>query len=421
MNPSTETIRRNYEIAKEAYAGLGVDTEKAMAILDELQVSLHCWQGDDVGGFENPEGSLSGGIQATGNYPGKATTPAELRADIEKVMSLLPGKQRLNIHALYIDYPEKIERNVMKPAHFQSWIDWAKKNGIGLDFNSSFFSHPKSEDGYTLASADEETRQFWIDHLIASRQIAAEIGKQLNSPCCHNIWIPDGEKDQPADRWSPRARLMDSLDKALAVDVDKNYCKDFVESKLFGIGAESYTVGSQEFYLAYAISRGVGLTMDMGHYHPTEVVSDKISAVLTYMDEVLLHVSRGVRWDSDHVVTLSDELLALCQEVVRGDAMKRVHFGLDFFDASINRIAAWVIGTRAMQKAMLIALLEPSCCLKKMESVGDKAGRLALMEDLKNMPWGLVWDFYCVKNGVPAGNAWMDDVRAYEKSVVDNR
>lgn len=421
MSLSSETIRRNYEVAKEAYAALGVDTDKALSLLDQLQVSLHCWQGDDVVGFENPEGSLSGGIQATGNYPGKASTPTELRSDIDKVMSLLPGKQRLNLHALYIDYPEKIERDAIKPEHFQSWIDWAKKNGIGLDFNSSFFSHPYSEDGYTLASANDTIRKFWVDHLIACRQIAAEMGKQLGSPCCHNIWIPDGEKDLPADRWSPRARLMDSLDKALAVDVDKNLCKDFVESKLFGIGAESYTVGSQEFYLAYAISRGVGLTMDMGHYHPTEVVSDKLSAVLAYMPEVLLHVSRGVRWDSDHVVILSDELQALAQEVIRGDALNRVYFGLDFFDASINRIAAWVIGTRAMQKSMLMALLEPSACLKKMELAGDKAGRLALMEDLKNMPWGLVWDFYCDKNGVPAGNAWIDEVRSYEKSVLASR
>ncbi len=419
--PDAPSIQRNYLAAKEAYAAFGVDTDAALARLQDVHLSLHCWQGDDVGGFENPGADLTGGLAATGNYPGKARTADELRADLRKVYSLLPGKHRLSLHAFYVDFPEKVERNALEPRHFRSWIEWAKAEGVSLDFNGTFFSHPKADDGMTLAHPDAGIRRYWIEHAIACRRIAAEMGRAQGNPCVNNLWIPDGEKDLPADRWSPRKRLQESLDAVFAEDLSSALTLDAVESKLFGIGSESYVVGSLEFYLAYAVSRKKLLTLDTGHFHPTEVISDKISAVLTFVDEVLLHVSRGVRWDSDHVVTLSDEIRAIAEEVVRGNALGRVHFGLDFFDASINRIAAWVIGARATLKALLIALLEPTAMLQELEAKGDRTARLGLMEELKTMPFAAVWDHYCEAQGVPAGASWLNDVRAYEQQVLSQR
>lgn len=419
----TGHIEKAYSLAKESYAVLGVDTDAVIEKLPRIAISLHCWQGDDVGGFETPDAVLSGGgLQATGNYPGKAGTPDELRADIQKAMSLIPGRHRLNLHALYAETGgKKVERNELQTEHFAAWIDWAAQNTCGMDFNPSFFSHPKADDGFTLACQDDGIRQFWIEHGIASRKIAADIGKQLGSPCVNNIWIPDGYKDIPVDRMSPRKRLRESLDAVFAEEISKTQVLDAVECKLFGIGSESYVVGSHEFYLGYAVENKKLLCLDAGHFHPTEVISDKISSVLTYLDEILLHVSRPVRWDSDHVVILSDELRAIAQEIIRGEYLSRVHIGLDFFDASINRIAAWTIGTRCMIKALLIAMLEPAKTLGEMEASGDLTGRLALLEEAKTLPFGAVWDYYCLKQDVPIGLAWLEEVRQYEKDVLVNR
>jgi L-rhamnose isomerase len=414
-------IERAYKLANERYAALGVDTEKAMDRLGRIAISLHCWQGDDVGGFESAEGLSGGGIMATGAYPGKARTADELRADVEKTLSLIPGKHRLNLHAMYAETKGKVERNELEPKHFASWVQWAKANGLGMDFNGTYFSHPKAADGFTLSSADEGIRKFWVEHGIVCRQIGAYMGKELGSPCVTNTWIPDGYKDIPVDRKGPRERLKKSLDEMLALPMNRKHLLDAVEGKLFGLGSESYVVGSHEFYLGYAVANKTLLCLDMGHFHPTEVVSDKISAVMTLVDEILLHVSRGVRWDSDHVVILSDELEALAQELVRGNYLDRTHIGLDFFDASINRIAAWVIGTRCMLKALLLALLEPTARLQQMEAAGDLTSRLALLEELKTMPFGAVWDYYCTRSYVPAGDAWLSEVKAYEKNVLSQR
>ncbi|HUU17098.1 MAG TPA: L-rhamnose isomerase [Sedimentisphaerales bacterium] len=417
----TNGIEKAYEQAKQRYAELGVDTETAMEQLSATAISLHCWQGDDVGGFESDEGLSGGGIMATGAYPGKARTPDELRADLEKALSLIPGKHRLNLHAMYGETKGKVERNELSPEHFTAWIDWAKANGLGVDFNGSFFSHPKAESGFTLSSADEGIRRFWVEHGIVCREIGAAMGKELGTPCVTNLWIPDGYKDIPVDRKGPRQRLKKSLDEIFAEPMDRNCLLDAVESKLFGIGSESYVVGSHEFYLGYAIENKTLLCLDTGHFHPTEVVSDKISSVLTFLDEILLHVSRGVRWDSDHVVVLSDELRAIAEQIVRGDYLQRVHIGLDFFDASINRIAAWVIGTRCMIKALLIALLEPAEKLREIELDGDYTARLAMLEELKTMPFGAVWDYYCTEQDVPAGPDWLKEVRDYETKVTNKR
>jgi len=412
-----------YKLAQERYAKIGVDTEKAMRTLAAIPVSLHCWQGDDVGGFEAPDAALSGGgIQATGNYPGKARTPDELRADLDKALSLIPGRHRLNLHACYAELKGKrVERNKLQPKHFESWIQWAKKNRMGMDFNPTFFSHPKADDGFTLSHADKGIRQYWIEHGIACRKIGAAMGRALGRPCITNIWIPDGYKDIPADRRAPRERLKTSLDAILKTRLNPKHNLDAVECKLFGIGSESYVVGSHEFYMGYAMKNDTLLCLDAGHFHPTEVISDKISSVLTFLDEILLHVSRGVRWDSDHVVVLSDELMAIAEEIVCNNYQKRVHIGLDFFDASINRIAAWVIGTRCMLKALLMASLKPVGTLRQLEKTGDFTSRLALQEECKTLPFGAVWDQYCVKKDVPVGEAWLKEVKSYEKKVLSRR
>ena len=414
-------IEKTYEQAKQRYSELGVDTETAMEKLSGIAISLHCWQGDDVGGFDKAQDTLGGGIMATGAYPGKARTADELRTDLEKTLSLIPGKHRLNLHAMYAETKGKVERNELSPEHFTTWIDWAKANGLGMDFNGSFFSHPKAESGFTLSSADEQVRSFWVEHGIVCRKIGAAMGKQLGTPCVTNVWIPDGYKDIPVDRKGPRQRLKQSLDEIFTESMDRNCILDAVECKLFGIGSESYVVGSHEFYMSYALENKKLLCLDTGHFHPTEVVSDKISSVLTFLDEILLHVSRGVRWDSDHVVILSDELRAIAQQIVRGDYLQRVHIGLDFFDASINRIAAWVIGTRCMIKALLIALLEPVQMLREIELADNYTERLAMLEELKTMPFGAVWDYYCTKMEVPPAQTWLDEIKAYEKDVLAKR
>ncbi|MHC4190585.1 MAG: L-rhamnose isomerase [Planctomycetota bacterium] len=414
-------IEKAYETARQRYAGLGIDADEAMERLSSIAISLHCWQGDDVGGFESGEGLSGGGIMATGAYPGKARTADELRADLEKAMSLIPGKHRLNLHAMYAETGGKVERNKLKPEHFAAWIDWARANGLGMDFNGTFFSHPKAASGFTLSSADEGIRRFWVEHGIVCRKIGAAIGKELDTACVTNVWIPDGYKDIPVDRKGPRQRLKKSLDEIFAEKIDKKWLLDSVESKLFGIGSESYVVGSHEFYMGYAVANNLLLCLDTGHFHPTEVVSDKISSVLTFLDEMLLHISRGVRWDSDHVVILSDELRAIAEQIVRGDYLERVHIGLDFFDASINRVAAWVIGTRCMIKALLIALLEPTEKLCRMEANDDYTARLAILEELKTLPFGAVWDYYCTKQDVPLGPDWLKEVRDYEAKVTNKR
>jgi len=416
-----KTIEQAYEMARQRYAELGVDAAKAMDRLSKIAISLHCWQGDDVGGFENPETGLDGGIAVTGSYPGKARTPDELRSDLDKTLSLIPGKHRLNLHAIYLDTDRKIERNAIEPEHFASWVQWAKDGGLGMDFNGTYFSHPKADSGFTLSSADEGVRQFWIEHGICCRKIGAYMGKELGTPCVTNVWVPDGYKDIPIDRLGPRQRLADSLDQIFAEKIDPKVHLDAVESKLFGIGAESCTIGSHEFYMGYAMSRKTLLCLDAGHFHPTEVISEKISSVLMFVPELLLHVSRPVRWDSDHVVILDDELRAIAQELVRNDFLGKVHIGLDFFDASINRIAAWVIGTRCMIKALLLALLEPTDMLRQAEADGDFTSRLAMLEETKTLPFGAVWDYYCMKSDVPVGGTWLAEAKTYEKTVLSRR
>lgn len=417
-----QRVQQGYRMAKEAYAAWGVDTEAALARLAAIPVSLHCWQGDDVQGFEGQVDQIGGGLAVTGNYPGRARTPDQLRADLQKALSLIPGRHRLNLHASYAETQgAPVPRNELGPEHFQGWIDWAGEHGLGLDFNPTYFAHEKASDGLTLAHPDPGIRQFWIEHGIACRKIAAAMGRTLGTPAVMNVWIPDGYKDQPADRQGPRQRLAESLDAVFAEALDPNWIRDAVEAKLFGIGSEAYVVGSHEFYLGYAITRNKLLCLDAGHFHPTEVISDKISAVMLWLDQLLLHVSRGVRWDSDHVVTLTDELQAIAQELVRGDYLHRVHIGLDFFDASINRVAAWVIGTRCMIKALLMALVEPADLLRQAESAGDLTARLALQEEFKTLPYGAVWDYYCLKSEVPVGRSWLDDIRQYEIDVLAHR
>jgi len=421
MAKSSKSIAQSYKLAQSRYAELGVDTDAAMAKLARIPISLHCWQGDDVGGFEDSEEGLSGGIAVTGNYPGKARTPDELRADLDKALSLIPGKHRLNLHAFYGEFGgKKVDRNEIRPEHFKGWIDWAKANGMGMDFNPTCFAHPKAADGFTLSHPKKSIRDFWIEHCIASREIGASMGKALGSPTVTNVWIPDGYKDTPVDRLAPRQRLSDSLDKVFAKKLNPKYHLDAVECKLFGIGSESYVVGSHEFYMGYAIKNQKLLCLDAGHFHPTEGIADKLTSALMYVPEILLHVSRGVRWDSDHVVTLDDALQSIAAELVRNQLLSRTHIGLDFFDASINRIAAWTIGTRNTLKALLMALLEP-VALRDAEKSGDYTARLALMEETKSLPWGAVWDAYCESQNVPAGTAWLSEVKQYENAVLSKR
>ena len=417
-----EQIQKAYEMAVARYAQIGVDVNAALAQLDKLPISLHCWQADDVTGFENPDGQLTGGIQATGNYPGKATSIDQLRADIDKAMELIPGDHRVNIHAFYGDFKgQKVDRNQIEPAHFQSWIDWAKEKNYKLDFNCTCFSHDKTSDALTLTHPDAEIHNFWIEHVIRCRKIAEEMGRQLGSKCMHNIWIPDGSKDVTVNRYAYRKNLKESLDKVFEYKTNDNYMLDCIESKLFGIGAESYTVGSHEFYMGYGIQNNVIVTLDGGHFHPTEIISDKISSLLLFLPEVMLHVTRGVRWDSDHVVNLNEEIVAIAQEIVRADAVDKVHIGLDYFDASINRIGAYVVGVRATQKALVQALLEPLAKLREYEAKGQNFERMALLEEAKSMPWGDVYNFYCAQKGVIVGESYIADIQKYEQEVTLKR
>jgi L-rhamnose isomerase len=412
-----------YQLANEQYAGIGVDTEHALAVLATIPISLHCWQGDDVGGFETDGAQLSGGgIQTTGNYPGKARSIDELQSDLDKALSLIPGKHRLNLHASYADLSAgKVDRNAYTVAEFQRWIDWCKARNMGMDFNPSYFSHPLAASGLTLTHPDAAIRKFWVDHGIACRRIGAEMGRQLGSTTVTNVWIPDGSKDIPFDRKSPRERLMASLDAIFEAPLDSLHHLDAVESKLFGIGSESYVAGSHEFYLAYAVKNQLVYCLDAGHFHPTENLSDKISSILQFVPRLLLHVSRGVRWDSDHVVLFDDPTRAIMEELVRGKFLARTHIGLDFFDASINRVAAWVLGTRSTLKALLAALLEPSALLIEAERGWDFTSRLALLEEAKTLPLGAVWEEYCARQQTPGDRAWMSEVRSYESSVIATR
>lgn len=416
------SLETAYRLARERYAALGVDTEAALEQLARIPISIHCWQGDDVGGFENPGGTLGDGLAVTGNYPGKARTADELRADFAKVTTLVPGRHRFNLHASYAEMDGKrVDRDALTVDQFRRWIDWAGGLGIALDFNQTYFAHPKVERGWTLTHPDAAIRRFWIEHGIRCREIGAGFGKALGQTCLTNLWIPDGMKDTPADRRGPRERLIESLDAIYKKRVDRRLNVDSVEPKLFGIGAESYTPGSHEFYLGYAATRGTLLTLDAGHYHPTEGIADKVSSVLCFLPEIALHVSRGVRWDSDHVVTLTDDLQAIAQEIVWGGFVDRVRIGLDYFDASINRVAAWTIGTRNMIRALLLALLAPVDRLKAAEVEGDYTTRLGLMEDAKLLPAGAVWDWYCERQGVPVAEAWLTVVKQYEAEVLSQR
>jgi len=420
MQKSDRAVEEAYKLAKERFAHHGTDTDQVLKVLDGIPISIQCWQGDDVLGFENPDGKLTGGIQTSGNYPGRARNAQELRADFELALSLIPGKKRANLHAMYLETDKAVDRDAIEPGHFQGWVDWAKQHDLGLDFNPTCFSHPKSEQNLTLSHPDCAIRKFWIDHCIASRKVSDFLGRALGTPCVMDIWIPDGLKDQPVDRLSPRKRLIAALDEIMGATHGEHH-KVAVEGKLFGIGSESYTVGSNEFYMAYAASRNMMLCLDAGHFHPTENVADKISTALCFLEEILLHVSRPVRWDSDHVVLLDDPTTAIAQEIVRCDAVSRVNIGLDFFDASINRVAAWVVGARNMRKALLLALLEPKAKLVAAECEFDFTARLAMTEEHKTMPWSAVWEYYCACHEIPYGIEWLDRVRAYEKRVLSSR
>jgi L-rhamnose isomerase len=419
---TADIVDRNYTAARATYSLWDIDVEKALAALAAIPLSLHCWQGDDVGGFESAAGLSGGGIQATGSYPGKARTADELRSDYELAFSLVPGRHRANLHAIYAETGgKKVERDSLGPEHFAGWMAWARKLGISLDFNETFFSHPMAASGFTLSSADRKVRDFWVNHSLRCREIGEAMGKAQGSPCVVNLWIADGSKEVPADRMAPRALLQESLDRVFQKKADPRFLKDAVEGKLFGIGSESYVVGSHEFYLGYALRHELMLCLDMGHFHPTESVADKISAILLYSRELLLHVSRGVRWDSDHVVILNDEVKAVASEVARAAAWDRVHIATDYFDASINRVAAWVIGARATLKAVLQALLEPTDMLRKEEAAGNLTARLALQEEIKDLPYGAVWDRFCQQQGVPFGAAWIERVSDYERTVLSKR
>jgi L-rhamnose isomerase len=417
----TDRVFAAWNLAKERYAEAGVDAEAALETLASVSLSLHCWQGDDVRGFEGAGDLSDGGIAATGNHPGRARTADELREDLDQAFALIPGAHRLNLHAIYAEPPSPVNRDELLPEHFGRWIGWAVDRGLGLDFNPTFFAHPRASDGFTLSHPDADVRRFWIAHGRACREIGAAMGRATGSPCVTNVWVPDGYKDLPADRLGPRKRLLESLDEVFAPPLDPTENLDSVESKLFGIGSEAYVAGSHEFYLGYAIRRGVLYCLDTGHFHPTEFVADKVSSVLLHLDRLLLHVSRGVRWDSDHVVTLSDDPIALAREIVRGGFLDRVHWGLDYFDASINRVAAWIIGARNLQKAILLALLSPTEALRHQERIGDLTARLAIMEGEKTLPFGAVWDYHCENEGVPRDDAWLPMIQAYEERTLEIR
>lgn len=414
-------VTKRYEEAKAKYAAIGVDTDAALKALQDVKISMHCWQGDDVKGFLTPEGELTGGIMATGNYPGAAHTPEQLRQDLEKAYSLIPGKHKLNLHAIYLDTDENVDLNEIEPKHFAKWVEWAKEQGLGLDFNPTFFSHPMMKDGMTLSHPDKDVREYWIEHGKRARKIAAYMGEETGQVCIDNFWVPDGMKDNPIDRYQPRKRLMESLDEIFSVEYSEDFTQDAVESKLFGLGAEAYTVGSHEFYMGYGLTRNKLVCLDAGHFHPTEVISNKLSSLALFSKGVMLHVSRPVRWDSDHVVIMDDELQDIAKELVRNDLMERTNIGLDFFDATINRIAAWVIGTRNTQKALLKAMLEPTKELQKMELNFDFTSRLAITEELKDFPYADVWNYFCEQNNVPVGLDWLTEVQTYEKEVLANR
>lgn len=416
-----QNLERNYEEAKKQYQKHGIDVDQVLKNLENVKISMHCWQGDDVRGFLFRDQELTGGISVTGSYPGAARTPEELRQDMEKAFSLIPGKHKVNLHAIYADTDEKVDLDQLEPKHFQKWVDWAKEQGLGLDFNPTCFSHEKSKDGFTLSHPDPSIRQFWIEHCKASRKIGAYFGEQLGQTCVTNVWIPDGFKDIPVDRMAPRQRLKESLDQIFAEELNPQYNLDAVESKLFGIGSEAYVVGSHEFYMGYGIQNNKLICLDAGHFHPTEVISNKLSSLALFSEGILLHVSRPMRWDSDHVVIMDDELIEIGRELVRNDLLGKTHIGLDFFDASINRVAAWVIGTRNTIKAILRAMLEPVETLKKAELEGDYTTRLALTEEFKSYPFGAVWDYYCAKMGVPVREEWLAEIKAYEKEILLKR
>ena len=422
MAESQRRIGEAYRAARGRYAELGVDAEAALQRLGGVPISLHCWQGDDVRGFENRGETLAGsGLAVTGSHPGRARNASELRQDLEKALSLIPGRHRVNLHAMYGNFARPVDRDVIAPEHFQGWLDWARERGLGLDFNATLFAHRHALSGFTLSSTDERVRRFWVEHVRRSREVSAFLGRELKNPCIHNLWIPDGAKDAVIDRWERRSLLRKSLDEVFASAYPVTEMKDSVESKLWGIGSEAFVVGSHEFYMGYALSRGIMLCLDMGHFHPTESVADKVSALLQFSGELLIHVSRGMRWDSDHVVVLDDQLKELMAEVARAGALERVHFALDYFDAGMNRVAAWVIGARATLKALLAALLEPASRLRELDAAGDGAGKLVLLEEQKTMPLGAVWDRCCLRADVPSEQDWMAEVRKYESEVLNRR
>lgn len=417
----TKTVEERYQDAKARYAEIGVDTDAALKKLQDVKISMHCWQGDDVKGFLNPDGELTGGIMATGDYPGAAHTPEQLRQDIEKAFSLIPGKHKLNLHAIYLDTDEPVDLNEIEPKHFEKWAKWANEQGVGLDFNPTFFSHPMMKDGMTLAHPDQDVRDFWIEHGKRSRKIAEYLGKETGQTCINNFWMPDGMKDNPIDRYSPRKRMMESLDEIFIEELNEEYTQEAVESKLFGLGAEAYTVGSHEFYMGYGLTRDKLICLDAGHFHPTEVISNKLSSLALFSKGIMLHVSRPVRWDSDHVVIMDDELQEIGKEIVRNDLLAKTNIGLDFFDATINRVAAWVVGTRNTQKALLKAMLEPIEDLKEMELELDYTKRMALTEELKDFPYADVWNYFCEQNDAPVGMNWYEEVMNYERDILATR
>lgn len=417
----TKTVEERYEDAKARYAEIGVDTDAALKKLQDVKISMHCWQGDDVKGFLNPDGELTGGIMATGDYPGAAHTPDQLRQDVEKAFSLIPGSHKLNLHAIYLDTDEPVDLDEIEPKHFAKWASWANEQGVGLDFNPTFFSHPMMKDGMTLAHPDKEVRDFWIEHGKRSRKIAEYLGKETGQTCIDNFWMPDGMKDNPIDRYTPRKRMMESLDEIFAEDLNEEYTQESVESKLFGLGAEAYTVGSHEFYMGYGLTRNKLNCLDAGHFHPTEVISNKLTSLALFSKGIMLHVSRPVRWDSDHVVIMDDELQEIGKEIVRNDLLGKTNIGLDFFDATINRIAAWVIGTRNTQKALLKAMLEPIEDLKTIELDLDYTKRMALTEELKDFPYADVWNYFCEQNNAPVGMDWYEEVMNYERDILSAR